>query len=371
MAAAAFSAVDEIEKQFRSRMEVMFNAVDDPEKCKFHAALYFKKFDIDKSGRLDEREFVNGMVSAFNFAGQSQVLKKLFDRYDGDDDKDDNKISYVEFIEKVLGLVPNVAGDPKSRSVLEKVRAVITKRGGMNGIRTLGRLFRIMDDNGSGTLTYDEVGEGLRDMGLRGEDALSKKDCTKLFSIFDKDKSGTVSFDEFMRAIRGKMSTKRKHLVYYAFDLLDKDKSGEVDQKDLAQAYDCSKHPEVIRGEKTPAEVLKEFSEQWDGTKKDGKITLHEFLDYYKDISASVDNDDYFELMMRNAWHISGGEGAAANTSNLRVLVIHKNNDQEVCEVQDDLGLKKGKDRAAYTKAIIAKLEKQGVTDIKQIKFSG
>merc|ERR1719217_381540 len=216
----------------------------------------------------------------------------------------------------------------------------------MNGIRTLGRLFRIMDDNGSGTLTYDEVGEGLRDMGLRGEDALSKKDCTKLFSIFDKDKSGTVSFDEFMRAIRGKMSTKRKHLVYYAFDLLDKDKSGEVDQKDLAQAYDCSKHPEVIRGEKTPAEVLKEFSEQWDGTKKDGKITLHEFLDYYKDISASVDNDEYFELMMRNAWHISGGEGAAANTSDLRVLVTHSDGSEEVVEVMNDLGLDKNDEAA-------------------------
>ena len=62
-----------------------------------------------------------------------------------------------------------------SPSRVVQVRAVITKRGGMNGIRTLGRLFRIMDDNGSGTLTYDEVGEGLRDMGLRGEDALSKK----------------------------------------------------------------------------------------------------------------------------------------------------------------------------------------------------
>ena len=31
-------------------------------------------------------------------------------------------------------------------------------------------------------------------------------------------------------------STKRKHLVYYAFDLLDKDKSGEVDQSDLVRS---------------------------------------------------------------------------------------------------------------------------------------
>ena len=119
---SAYSPVDELEKQFRSRMETMFDAVNDPEKCKFKAALFFKKFDIDKSGRLNEREFVNGMVSAFNFAGQTEVLKMLFDRYDGEDNMDDNRISYTEFVEKVLGLKSNASGDPKSRSVLEKVR---------------------------------------------------------------------------------------------------------------------------------------------------------------------------------------------------------------------------------------------------------
>ena len=27
------------------------------------------------------------------------------------------------------------------------------------------------------------------------------------------------------------------------------------------------------------------------------------------EVSASIDDDDYFELMIRNAWHIPGGQG--------------------------------------------------------------
>ena len=41
-------------------------------------------------------------------------------------------------------------------------------------------------------------------------------------------------------------------------------------------------------------------------------VSHEEFVEYYKDVSASIDEDDYFELMMRNAWHIAGGEGPGA-----------------------------------------------------------
>eukprot|EP00953_Heterococcus_sp_UTEX-ZZ885_P018737 10467-Heterococcus_DN1.PRE.3 len=51
-------------------------------------------------------------------------------------------------------------------------------------------------------------------------------------------------------------------------------------------------------------------------TSRDGTVHWHEFLDYYKDLSASMTNDAHFELMIRNAYHMSGGQGSAANSSN-------------------------------------------------------
>ena len=66
-----------------------------------------------------------------------------------------------------------------------------------------------------------------------------------------------------------------------------------------------------------------------------------------------------------SAWHISGGEGASANTSCLRVLVIHDDGSQTVEEVKDDLGVDK-KDTAE----IIRRLESQGILDIKKIELA-
>jgi len=42
----------------------------------------------------------------------------------------------------------------------------------------------------------------------------------------------------------------------------------------------------------------------WDTQNPDGIVTFEEFVTYYEDVSASIDSDDYFEVMFRSAWKI-------------------------------------------------------------------
>lgn len=85
---------------------------------------------------------------------------------------------------------------------------------------------------------------------------------------------------------------------------LDVNKDGQVTLEDVAKIYDASQHPDVLQGKKTEEDVFTEFMKKWDTQEADGIVTIDEFLDYFKDVSASIDRDDYFELMMQRAWKL-------------------------------------------------------------------
>jgi len=152
-----------------------------------------------------------------------------------------------------------------------------------------------------------------------------------------------------------------------AFNIVDADRTGIIELKELSSKYNTSKHPEVLAGKKSHTDVMREFMGMWDSeTAPDGKLTFPQFLDYYRDISASIDSDEYFELMIRNAWHISGGEGAAQNTSNIRVCVTHTDGSQEIVGLKDDLGVS----RRSAGSTILKLLRAQGVKDIEKFSLS-
>ena len=252
-----------------------------------------------------------------------------------------------------------------AQGIINKVREKIVARGGSTGIRGIAKLLSIMDDNGDKRLSKDELKYGLRDYGID----LTPTELEQVFNVMDRDKNGFVDVTEFLVAIKGEMNSRRKGIIKQAFNSLDTDNSGEISVEELCEAYDFSHAPEVLAGARSVDQAARDFMKQWDRHDCDGTVTLDEFEDYYKDISASIDDDDYFELMIRNAWRIAGGEGAAANTANKRVLVTGKDGKQQVVTVNNELGMVQGKGKDAVAD-IQKRLAQQGI-DASNIELFG
>ena len=81
--------------------------------------------------------------------------------------------------------------------LIEKVRATLAKRGA-TGVLGMARLFRIMDDDDSKSLSMTEFKKAIRSSLLVLED----KELVYLFQLFDTDGSGFISYDEFIHIFR-------------------------------------------------------------------------------------------------------------------------------------------------------------------------
>jgi len=274
--------------EFRKSLETLGCTFKD-----FELAAVFAKYDKDGNGRLDYEEFAS--MFAIRGSGNNPNVNPSF----------------------------GAKREPPNQ-VLQKIKDTLKARGA-HGIRGLGHVFKRMDNNGDKKFDRNEFMWGLRENGHK----LSPSEFERIFKYFDKNNDGRITYDEFLRGVRGDMSAGRLVFVRMAFDKMDKDKSGIIDLEDLASTYDVSFHPKFKSGEMTKDEIVMEFMGQWDSS-KDGKVTYEEWVDYFTDLSAGVDEDEYWELMMRNAWHLAGGEGATANTSIPRHLVVGADGSQKV-----------------------------------------
>lgn len=341
------SRVDRVQQALRVKVETS-NSFDDPHRA---VKKLFADADVDKSGVLHEDEFVKLMVGKLNFSGYDVDVRALFKRFDIEHT---GKLDVNEFCSMLFN-------EPGSRATtaIGKVREILTKRaGGVSSLKSLGLQFKLLDNENTQALSRSELELGL-DKFMRGFGVhLSKAEIDELFKLFDVDNSGTITYDEFLRGIRGAMAPARVELVKLAWGQIDKKGRGYVTLEDLTLIYDVSGNPLVKAGKLSKTDAIRAFVSHWHLAEKKhtDEVTLEDFIEYYDWISASIDRNDYFELMIRNAWHIAGGEGWSANTSNIRVLVTHEDGHQSIETIKDDLGL-----RRDDIEGIKSRLREQGI----------
>lgn len=177
---------------------------------------------------------------------------------------------------------------------------------GCGAIKTIGRKFRIMDDNRDRKLSVDEFIVGCRECRIA---KMTSEELNEVFRRFDKDGTGTLDFEEFLLALRPKMNEFRRKLVKKAFAKMDKTGDGIITADDLVGTYDVRSHPRYQNGELTKKQVYQEFLDNFVvGDNDDGVITMAEWIDYYSGVSASIDEDVYFGLVMYNSWGVKSAD---------------------------------------------------------------
>eukprot|EP01050_Picozoa_sp_SAG11_P016066 SAG11_NODE_2147_length_3753_cov_2.218391_2_plen_603_part_00 len=190
---------------------------------------------------------------------------------------------------------------------LERMRVQLDKRGS-NTQKMLAIRFKIMDDDGKKTISKQEFQSGMLEMQCP-IDEVTTDELFNYYTFGGGPKEGKeMNFEQFLVLMRGYLSPARRAMVHRAFTKMDRNGSGVIDWMDLAGVYSVAQHPKVLSGEYSEEQALTahlaKYGDEGFLSDGDGRVSLAEFEQYYANISASIDTDEYFTLMMQQAWQI-------------------------------------------------------------------
>lgn len=184
------------------------------------------------------------------------------------------------------------------RMILQNLERCLCQRPPLHGYIALQRAFRAVDE-GTKTVPLPIFIKISRDLDL----GMTDPECRVMFEFFNRKGMGLLDWRGFLDCVRPPLSRDRRALVETAFRCLDREEKGAVDAALMVSQYDPTGHPDVFLGVRSSEAVMAELLETFDmGYALQGKVTRDEFIEYYSNIGAGIDNEDYFELMLIHAW---------------------------------------------------------------------
>ena len=146
-------------------------------------------------------------------------------------------------------------------------------------------------------------------------------DIKSIFGLFDNNNEKQINsaseykikYDLLLKSIIGNISIKRRALIQKVFDSFSRDKNGKILISDMKNRFNPSRHPDVLKGSKTENKILGEFLDFLEIFREyynnlHGGYTFNmgfqEFLEFYSEISLSIEDDKDFENLLINCWDL-------------------------------------------------------------------
>jgi len=176
--------------------------------------------------------------------------------------KEDGDASDAPLDNAVLTRLKNFSAANKMKKLALKVIAESLSEEEIVGLR---ELFKSIDTDSSGTVTFEELKEGLIRQGTK----LRESDIKKLMEAADVDGNGNIDFNEFISATMHMNKTQKEDHLWAAFQHFDTDNSGFITIDELQEAM-------AKNGMGDPATIHEIISEV--DTDNDGRIDYDEFV---------------------------------------------------------------------------------------------
>ena len=186
-----------------------------------------------------------------------------------------------------------------SQIILNSLRNILIKRGNKS-IFYLQRMLINCDTGQSGLISLEQLNNIFRAYNFN----LYYYDIKILFDLFDKNKIGFIQYDNLIKAIVGSMNERRKNIIIKVYNDINKDLYGYINIKDIKKRYNCYKHPDVIKGNKTHEEVYGDFLECIEiykeyvyniNKKCNDFFSFNEFLEFFDELSMFINDESYFD----------------------------------------------------------------------------
>lgn len=148
----------------------------------------FRQIDIDCDNYISYKEFSDCLDRKLKMSGLA--FNQIEESFKAFDDDRDYKISYFEFSKHILNL-----GSVDHKKLLLKLKKQLLEK--TNEEKDLLKLFKSMDEDGNGFLSFNELKEAVHKFNINFTDT----EIEDIFRYFDKDETEKISYDHFVAVL--------------------------------------------------------------------------------------------------------------------------------------------------------------------------